>query len=154
VKDEQKAMRVLYTILRPAFAICLFLSQFDSSRTSFFTANPYLLSVGVILFVAGVSLSIGASIYLKKAIDANEIAVSGPFRYVRHPIYASMYVLSVGLGFIFFAWLWFLVMAAFISLWYLECRNEEKEMVELYGPRYIDYQKRTGMLFPKVTTQA
>jgi protein-S-isoprenylcysteine O-methyltransferase Ste14 len=61
-----------------------------------------------------------------------------------------MYVLSAGLGFVFFAWLWFLVMVAFIPLWSLECKKEEKEMIELYGPRYIDYQKRTGMFFPKV----
>ncbi|OFY66673.1 MAG: hypothetical protein A2Y71_09020 [Bacteroidetes bacterium RBG_13_42_15] len=85
---------------------------------------------------------------LQKAVKAKKIAIHGPFKYIRHPIYDSMYILSTGLGLIFFSWLWFIVMVAFAPLWYLECKEEEKEMIKLHGQKYVDYQKTTGMFLP------
>lgn len=147
VEKEHKAMEVIHVVLRPAFAICLFLSQFTSNRTSFFTDDPYLLSLGAVFIVAGLSLLIAASIHLRRA---DEIVTSGPFRYIRHPIYVSIYILSIGLGLIFFAWIWFLVLIVFIPLWWLECKSEEKEMKERYGEEYVAYQERTDMFIPGV----
>jgi len=89
-------------------------------------------------------------LHLRKAVNAEDVVISGPFKYIRHPIYTSMYILSIGLGLIFFAWLWFIVMIIFIPFWYLECRQEEKEMIKLYGQKYIDYQKKTGMFLPRI----
>jgi len=150
MERENKAMVVLHAVLRPALGICLFLSQFTSSRTSFFTDNPYLLSLGAVFIIAGVSLCIAASIHLQRVDGTDEIATSGPFRYIRHPIYVSIYLLSTGLGFVFFAWVWFLVLIVFIPLWWLECKNEEKEMSERYGEEYAAYQERTEMFIPRI----
>jgi len=52
---------------------------------------------------------------------------------IRHPIYTSAYILSIGLGLIFFAWFWFIVMIVFLPFWYLECREEEKDRESLIG---------------------
>jgi protein-S-isoprenylcysteine O-methyltransferase Ste14 len=104
--------------------------------------------MGITFLIAGIIIWITASYNLKKALSEKIIAISGPYKYIRHPIYVSIYILSAGLGFIFFTWLWFLVMIAFTPLWYLECRNEEREMIELFGREYIDYRKITGMFFP------
>jgi protein-S-isoprenylcysteine O-methyltransferase Ste14 len=41
-------------------------------------------------------------------------------------------------------------MIAFIPLWYMECRKEEKEMIKMHGQEYIDYRKKTGMFLPKI----
>ena len=147
MEKEHKAMEVIHVVLRPAFAICLFLSQFTSNRTSFFTDDPYLLSLGAVFIVAGLSLLIAASIHLQRA---DEIVTSGPFRYIRHPIYFGIYILSIGLGLIFFAWIWFLVLIVFIPIWWLECKSEEKEMVEQFGEEYVAYQERTDMFIPGV----
>jgi len=140
--------RILHKIIRPLFGICLFLSQFTSSRITFFTDNPWLLSAGVLVFIAGILLWIAASLNLNQAAKENKIAVSGPYKVIRHPVYTSIYVLSAGLGLMFFTWLWFIVMTAFIPLWYIECLNEEKEMIKLHGQEYINYRSRTGMFIP------
>jgi protein-S-isoprenylcysteine O-methyltransferase Ste14 len=140
--------KILHVSLRAGFGICLFLSQFPGSRTTFFTDNPYMLVSGVLVFVAGVLLVISASKSLGRDVKENKIAISGPYRYIRHPIYTSIYILTTGLGLIFFTWLWYMVMIAFIPLWYLECRKEEKEMIKVHGQEYIDYRKRTGMFLP------
>ncbi len=98
--------------------------------------------------VSGILLWIIASLHLRKAVKAKEIAASGAFKYIRHPIYASIYILSIGLGLIFFSWFWFIVMIVFLPFWYLECKEEEKEMIKFYGQKYIEYRKRTGMFLP------
>jgi len=140
--------KIFHVTLRLAFAICLFLSQFFSNRNSLFTDNLYLLFAGILFLAGGILLLISASLNLQKAVKAKKIAIHGPFKYIRHPIYDSMYILSTGLGLIFFSWLWFIVMVAFAPLWYLECKEEEKEMIKLHGQKYVDYQKTTGMFLP------
>ena len=104
--------------------------------------------LGILFLTGGILLLITASLHLRKAVNAKDIVISGPFKYIRHPIYTSIYILSIGLGLIFFAWLWFIVMIVFIPFWYIECREEEKEMIKLHGEKYIEYQKKTGMFFP------
>ncbi|MCK4287976.1 MAG: isoprenylcysteine carboxylmethyltransferase family protein [Bacteroidales bacterium] len=106
--------------------------------------------LGILFLTCGILLLITASLHLRKAINTKDIVISGPFKYIRHPIYTSIYILSIGLGLIFFTWLWFIVMIIFIPFWYLECREEEKEMIKLYGKKYIEYQKKTGMFFPRM----
>jgi protein-S-isoprenylcysteine O-methyltransferase Ste14 len=141
-------LAALHVALRPAFALGLFLSQFTSSRTSFFTANRYVLGSGAALIAAGILLWAAASNHLREAQRSGRLATSGPFRTIRHPIYLSIYVLSIGLGLLFFAWAWFLVLVVFFPFWYSECRGEEEEMEKLYGEAYAAYRARTKMFIP------
>ena len=143
-------MKILHAVLRPGFGICLFLSQLTSNRNTIFTDNLYIIVLGVLITIAGVSLCLAASIHLGRAKEAGKMATSGPFQYIRHPIYTSIYLISIGFGFLFFAWIWFLVMVVFIPLWWLESKEEEKEMLEKYGKEYVDYQERTKMFVPRV----
>jgi len=138
-------MKILHITLRPLFGVCLFVSQFFSHRNTFFTDNLYILFAGIFVFLAGIVILIISSSHLKKAINEKKIAVSGPYKYIRHPIYTGIYILTGGLGLVFFAWSWFIVMTAFIPLWYLECRSEEKEMIKIHGQDYTEYIKKTGL---------
>ena len=141
---------VLHIALRLGFALCLFLSQFTSTRTTFLSENEYLLVAGFLLAFAGIVLFIMASAKLTGAMKERKLTVKGPYRFVRHPIYLSIYILSSGLGLIFFAWLWFVVLAAFLPLWLLECRNEEKELITSFGKEYEEYKEHTGMIIPRL----
>ncbi|GEM_PF-1270556 len=150
MSQGQAMPRWLSKVLRPAFGFFLFLSQFTASRDTLFTASVPLLLLGVALVIAGNWLWISASIHLRKAAVLHEMAVEGPYRCIRHPIYVSIYLLSLGLGCIFFAWLWFGVLLVFVPLWYMECMEEERQMVEIYGHEYTVYQQRTGLFFPRI----
>lgn len=143
-------MKILHVLLRPGFGVCLFLSQFTSNRQSFITTNLTMILLGVIFASAGVYLLFAASKHLRRARETGEIATSGPFQTIRHPIYTSIYLLCVGLGFLFFAWVWFLVMIVFSPLWWLESKAEEKEMLAAYGEKYTNYQQRTKMFIPGI----
>jgi len=128
--------------LRLLFGVFLFFSQFTSNRSSLFTNDIYLLLIGILFLIGGILFWISASLHFQKAKEMKKVAVSGPYFYVRHPIYISIYIISIGLGFIFFAWMWFIVLAAFIPFWYLECMKEEKQMVKLFGQEYLDYKDK------------
>jgi len=140
--------KVIHITIRSAFGICLLLSQLFSNRTTFFSENYLLLIAGILIVILAVILFISASKHLSEAKNKNRIAVTGPFRYIRHPIYTGIYVLTFGLGLIFFSWLWYIVMIIFIPLWYIECMEEEREMLKTHGQEYTDYQSRTKMFIP------
>ncbi|MFN2282831.1 MAG: methyltransferase family protein [Anaerolineae bacterium] len=150
MNNKPSMPRWLSRVLRPAFGLFLFLAQFTASRTTLFTESVPLLLLGIVLVIAGNWLWISASIRLRKATTLHAIAAEGPYKYIRHPIYVSIYLLSLGLGCIFFAWLWFGVLLAFVPLWYLECMEEERQMMKIYGEEYVAYQQSTGMFFPKI----
>jgi len=150
MSDEGRGSGLLHGLLRPAFGLCLFLSQFTARRGAFFTQDAYLLGLGVLFILGAAALCTAASRHLSTARNADQIATGGPFRYVRHPIYVSIYLLSLGLGLVFFARVWFAVMAAFIPWWMWECRREEREMMALHADRYLDYMSRTGMVIPRI----
>lgn len=142
--------KVLHIALRPGLAVCLFLSQFTSTRGTFFTENKYMVTGGVILTLAGVILCFIASGRLQEASKEKKLAVTGPYRHVRHPIYLTIYIMSAGLGLLFFAWLWYAVLVVFLPLWLIECMNEEKGLTMAFGNEYEEYKKRTGMFFPRL----
>jgi protein-S-isoprenylcysteine O-methyltransferase Ste14 len=142
--------RIIHLTLRPVFGGCLLLAQIFTNRTTFFTGNFFLLTAGILLFIAGILLIINSSIHMKKVRNTGQIAVTGPFKSIRHPIYTGIYIFSTGLGLIFFSWLWFAVMIIFIPLWYIECREEEKEMLIIHGQEYSDYQNQTRMFIPLI----
>ena len=80
---------------------------------------------------------------------AEELITDGPFRYVRHPIYAlSMALMFCSL--IIVPTLPMLVVAlAHIVLMQLKARNEEHHLLAVHGAAYRRYLERTGRFFPK-----
>jgi protein-S-isoprenylcysteine O-methyltransferase Ste14 len=136
--------------MRVGFALALLASQWVSGRDTVLTAHLALVVLGGVLVVAGMALWIAASLHLRRAQRASSLATRGPYRYVRHPIYLSVYLLSIGLGLMFFAWLWFLVLLVFAPLWWLECRDEEREMAARHGDAWAAYQAGTAMLIPGI----
>ena len=79
--------------------------------------------------------------------DGAILITHGPYRYIRHPMYASLLLAGVGLLLISCTWL---RLAAFFALWlvlYCKLRIEEKLLAEHF-PDYARYQQRSRMLFP------
>ncbi len=79
------------------------------------------------------------------------LTISGPYRWVRHPIYtAFLLIMSATL---FLSANWFVGMA-WLGMTTLETisriRIEEAMMVEQFGDQYRGYMKRTGRLLPRL----
>jgi protein-S-isoprenylcysteine O-methyltransferase Ste14 len=81
--------------------------------------------------------------------QGHELVTSGPYAYVRHPIYSGLMlamigsVLAVGL-----VWLALLVISFVYFL--VSARTEEKMMVAQFPDAYPAYRQRTRMLIPFV----
>jgi protein-S-isoprenylcysteine O-methyltransferase Ste14 len=80
----------------------------------------------------------------------HRLVMHGPYRWVRHPLYAVSLMLL--LAFAILASSWFLGaywLLALIVFRVLVIPSEEKNLIEAFGEAYLAYQKRTGVLLPK-----
>jgi protein-S-isoprenylcysteine O-methyltransferase Ste14 len=79
------------------------------------------------------------------------LITSGPYRYVRHPIYTAFFTILSSTFLISANWM---IGAAWIGMTALEIASriqfEESLMIEYFGDQYREYMKKTGRLLPKV----
>ena len=82
--------------------------------------------------------------------DKPEVIQTGPFRFVRHPIYLGAILLYLGLVIFTLS----LASAAFLIViiagYIYIARYEERILTEAFGEDYREYMKKTGMLFPRL----
>ena len=81
--------------------------------------------------------------------ENHEFVQSGPFRFVRHPVYFSMVLELAASGLMCSAWWMLLVIPVlFVPALIMRLRLEEPALVEKFGDVYRDYQRRVPMLIP------
>jgi len=111
--------------------------------------NPFLLWLGIILSIGGFLFWMYVAYHMRKKgglrIKNKNLITDGPFRYMRHPMYISVSIMLIGIGILLFTWIWFIILLILTPVWYIECKIEEKHLVELFGEKYLNYKKRTGM---------
>ena len=75
---------------------------------------------------------------------------TGVFRLVRHPIYTGALLFYLGAVLttmsIASAAFWLLILGFYVYI----SRYEERILAEQFGQDYLNYKKKTGMLFPKL----
>jgi protein-S-isoprenylcysteine O-methyltransferase Ste14 len=84
--------------------------------------------------------------------ERHELVTAGPYRWIRHPLYAVGILLFVSIGLIAANW-FILGLAALAALFirFLVIPIEEHELSQKFGDHYGQYIARTGRLFPRVT---
>lgn len=85
-----------------------------------------------------------------RMLKEQTLITSGPYHYVRHPIYTA-FLLILGSTFLISAnWM---IGLAWISMVIVEIASriqfEESLLIEYFGDQYREYMKKTGRLFPK-----
>ncbi len=81
------------------------------------------------------------------------LMTTGPYRFVRHPMYLSFFLSSVGIFVLTANWLLFALYTLSVLFMYVaRVGSEEEIMVEKFGDEYRDYMRRTGRLLPKWIT--
>ncbi len=95
--------------------------------------------------------SIGSGISPTSATRKQHILVtSGPYRWVRHPLYTVGSTIFISFGMM--ADNWFIAalgMLAFIGM-AIRTPKEEANLIEKFGNEYLEYMKRTGRYLPKL----
>jgi len=81
------------------------------------------------------------------------LVTTGVYKYLRHPMYSAHILWAIAQTMLLANWL---AGPAFLltswPLYLLRMRTEEKMMLDEYGEKYAQYQKQTGKLIPKLTT--
>ena len=78
---------------------------------------------------------------------ANLVTI-GAYRYIRHPLYASLLLVAWGIFFKQTTWLSGSLALGISAFLILTARAEEKENLERFGEEYSRYRKSTGMFIP------
>jgi protein-S-isoprenylcysteine O-methyltransferase Ste14 len=80
----------------------------------------------------------------------HELIMSGPYRYVRHPIYSGLLFSMVGTALFLREVRGFVGVLLATAGWKLKSLAEEKLMTEQFGRAYIAYKQRVKALIPFV----
>jgi protein-S-isoprenylcysteine O-methyltransferase Ste14 len=111
---------------------------------------------GSLVIAGGAALMVSALVYFRSwrfraTLDkGHQLAIGGPFRILRHPIYMGLNLLALGTA------LWVpapIVWAAFVLMAIgsdLRARAEETVLKQAFGPSYSEYCARTRRFVPGI----
>ena len=82
--------------------------------------------------------------------EKQKLITSGPYKYVRHPMYTGFWLWSVFQGILLSNWaVLVLGILSFGLMYFSRIKHEEKLMIEGFGNSYKEYMKKTGRILPK-----
>lgn len=79
----------------------------------------------------------------------HSLVMSGIYRHIRHPLYASLILLSVGWSVFTQSWMACGATLGLLAFLRLKAHVEEQQLKSIY-PHYRDYVRRTGCFLPRV----
>ncbi|OAP42509.1 methyltransferase [Sinorhizobium glycinis] len=121
-----------------------------------YPARAWAVAVGAIVFAAAMwvfrkthkELGRNWSITLEIR-DRHELISGGPYALVRHPMYTSFMLMGVGQAFLLANWIMGLAgLVGFAILFFLRVDEEERMMLETFGPQYRAYMEKTKRIIP------
>ena len=114
----------------------------------------FLAVIGVALFVCGIALAVWARLHLGRNWGMPmtqraepELVTSGPYRFVRHPIYSGLLTAMLGTALVSNL-LGLIVVAVLVAYFYYCGRVEERNLAATFPAAYPEYRSRTKMLIP------
>ena len=111
----------------------------------------YLAGAGLLLAPLGLCLSVWSVWHLRSSFsilaEARRTVVSGPYRYVRHPLYLGEALSMLGVCLLIGTGIAFLLWAVISGLQIARGRIEEKKLSRALSD-YEAYQRKTPFIFP------
>ncbi len=115
--------------------------------------------IGLILYLAGFIFVLWARRTLGKywglstsqqvkLLDDHQIVQSGPYAFVRHPMYFGWWIAMLGLTLLYPVWAVFLLFLFSVISFAGRARREESALAERFGEQWIEYSKHTKFIFP------
>jgi protein-S-isoprenylcysteine O-methyltransferase Ste14 len=112
--------------------------------------------VGTVLFASGLALAVWARIYLGRnwgmpmtLKEEPELVTSGPYKFVRHPIYSGILLGLLGTALATNLY-WLIALAVVGGYFIYSAMVEERIMTKEFPKQYPSYRAATKMLIPFV----
>ena len=108
------------------------------------------LFVSLALTIIFAAIIFWSAFILTKYDFKQNLIKTGPYRYVRYPIYSAIiFLLNPALAIYLRSWLLFLAIIPIYFIWKKLIKNEEKYLEEKFGQEYYRYQNLTWAFIPK-----
>jgi protein-S-isoprenylcysteine O-methyltransferase Ste14 len=108
---------------------------------------PYL--AGAALVIIGSAIRLWASGHVKKN---KVLATTGPYAFVRHPLYVGNLALLFGFAFASGLWWAILLLIGFLLAFYPPAiRYEDAKLQRKFGEKWEQWHKKTRALIPRLT---
>ena len=154
-KKTVKRTNISWTMRLTLVAI-LIIVGFTHLHLPGYHSSPAVGWIGAALAVIGVGYAIYARRYLgqnwgmpMRVKEDPDLVTSGPYAYVRHPIYSGMLLTMIGsLAAAGVAWL--IILVIYFVYFVYSAKKEEKLLAETFPDTYPAYKARTKMLIPFV----
>ena len=98
--------------------------------------------VGLPIFLLGLILITIVFINLATTLP-DKPAMKGVYRYSRHPMYLTPFLVFIGVGIASASWVFLLLSIIYIIMPPLFVANEEQFLIKQYGDTYREYMERT-----------
>jgi protein-S-isoprenylcysteine O-methyltransferase Ste14 len=136
--------------------VALYLIEPSGSDWLFLPLPALVRSGGVLLGVAGILLLVWVhrtlGIQWSTTLQFKEehtLITSGPYKFIRHPMYASLSLFFVGLSMISSFWPFFVLIGITLLFFVRIMKREEAMMIDQFGEEYRVYMKKTGRFLPR-----
>ena len=119
-------------------------------------SDVWLVTIGLVLFVAGLAFAIWARLHIGRywgtpmtTRQDTELVTSGPYRFVRHPIYSGILAAGIGTA-LAVSWHWWIAVLLAGVYFIYAAIVEERNLMEQFPERYPVYKRSSKMLVPFV----
>ena len=123
-------------------------------------AHPTLASMaaGIAIVVCGECIRlwgvsiVGSETRTTGTVGGTYLITTGPFAYVRNPLYLGNMLLYAGIGVMsmaLFPWLPTVAVVWFYVQYYLIVTKEEEYLLERFGAEYAEYKKHVSRFWPR-----
>jgi protein-S-isoprenylcysteine O-methyltransferase Ste14 len=159
-RREPRGERLIQLVFMVAAYFLMFNDQFSRGwlATRFAPASPSIGKFGVTVTVVGIAFAIWARWHLGENWSAtvtlkagHELISSGPYRYIRHPIYSGMLVAFVGTALALGEYRALISVGIVLVAFYTKAKKEERFLTQEFGEKFREHSRRTGMFLPKFT---
>jgi protein-S-isoprenylcysteine O-methyltransferase Ste14 len=116
---------------------------------AFLILSAYLVLAGVITLKAGgKSSKTREDNNLYKFEQTTELVETGIYRYIRHPMYASLLFLTWGILLKNPTFVLLIIALLSTIMLYITARLDEKECILFFGDKYVQYMQKTKRFIP------
>jgi protein-S-isoprenylcysteine O-methyltransferase Ste14 len=112
--------------------------------------------IGVILLAAGLGFAVWARVHIGRnwsgvvtLKEDHELVRSGPYQYVRHPIYTGLLLAIFGTAVVIGQWRGLIAFALICVSLVLKLHREEAFMDDTFGEEYARYREAVPALIPR-----
>jgi protein-S-isoprenylcysteine O-methyltransferase Ste14 len=137
-------------------AVAVLAARLGAFRGHAVATDPWRAGVGLALFAVGLAFAIWARLHIGRnwgspmtEKDEPELVTSGPYRLVRHPIYAGILGAGVGTA-VALSWLWLTVVLLAGIYFIYSASVEERYLTGQFPDSYPAYRRSTKMLVPLI----